>query len=93
MEEFSLEILVLSAMILYMGTAVFFWAIFKENRSACNNSFLGKNNIKKSLGRSTYPPNASFKEYLRTTWKPLVLSGLMISGFFVFFITHACDYT
>jgi hypothetical protein len=92
MYEFTFELLSLFSLIVYMSTALFFWAIFKENCSAYNNS-LGKNNTKNVFGRSPYPGNPNFREYLRLNWMPLTLSGLMILGVFGFLITHVCDYT
>lgn len=92
MDKFTFEIMGLFSLIIYMGATIFFWAVFKENCSATNNSLIGENNTEKAFGRSHYPPNPNFKEYLRANWKPLILSGLMTLGVFGFFITHACDY-
>jgi hypothetical protein len=92
MDQITFVLLGLFSLIIYMSTAIFFWAVFKENCSAYNNSFMGENNAEKAFGRSPYPLNPNFREYLRTNWKPLALSGLVTLGVFVFFITHSCDY-
>lgn len=93
MDALTIELMGLLSLIIYLSTATFFWAVFKENCSAHNNSLLGENNTEKSFERAPYPRNPNVKEYLRANWKPLALSGLAYLGVFGFLITHSCDYT
>lgn len=81
MGNFNFILLAFISLFLYANTAFFFWAIFKENCSARN------------VGRSPYPTNPNFRNYLNLNWKQLVFSGLIYFGIFGFFMTHVCDYT
>jgi len=92
MNNFTFELLALISLFLYVSTAIFFWAIFKENCSAYNKSLAGENIFERGVGRSPYPTNPNFRNYLTVNWKPLTLSGLIYFGIFGFFITHVCDY-
>ncbi len=93
MGNYTFELLSLISLFVYVSTAIFFWAIFKENCSAHNKSLVGENFIDRSDGRSTYPTHPNLKNYITLNWKPLALSGLICFGVFGFFITHICDYS
>ena len=92
MENFTFKLLGLFCIFLYLSTLLFFWAIFKENCSACNNSSPDKNNPGKIFGHPFSPIGPNLRGFIHANWKPLILSGLMYLGAFGFFMTHTCSY-
>ena len=92
MNDLNIAILGGFSVFIYLSTIGFFWGVFKENRSALNNSLAGKNFPGDSAKRRLPPVNPDVRGFLQQHWKPLALFGLIYSGIFGFFMEHVCFY-